>query len=164
MAAVVMVAWVRIPVENREDDLRMTQLVDICCCRLGLLISCVVGARSSTVLDQRLAFSRTMCLLMILPNKAEPSSLDYDGERVVYGSTARVLDGEELTMRLLVDRSIVEGFVQEGGTVMTSRVYLTKAIYEGAKVYLFNNATGTSVKASLKIWKMAPVWIQPYPS
>nr|GFA09063.1 beta-fructofuranosidase, soluble isoenzyme I-like [Tanacetum cinerariifolium] len=85
------------------------------------------------------------------------SSLDYDGERVVYESTARVLDGEELTMRLLVDQSIVEGFVQEGRIVMTSRVYLTKAIYEGAKVYLFNNATSTSVKASLKIWKMAPV-------
>ncbi|GJX73183.1 vacuolar-processing enzyme-like protein [Tanacetum coccineum] len=60
------------------------------------------------------------------------SSLDYNGERLVYGSTVHVLDGEELTMRLLVDQSIVEGFVQEGGTVITSRVYLTKAIYEGA--------------------------------
>nr|GEV92211.1 vacuolar-processing enzyme-like [Tanacetum cinerariifolium] len=91
------------------------------------------------------------------------SSLDYDGERVVYGSTARVLDVEELTMRLLVDQFIVEGFVQ-GGTVMTSRVYLTKVIYEGDKVYLFNNATSTIVKASPKIWQMAPVQIQPYPS
>ncbi|GJZ19255.1 FAR1-related sequence 5-like protein [Tanacetum coccineum] len=67
------------------------------------------------------------------------TSLDYDGERVVYGSTVPVLDGEELTMRLL-------------------------AIYEGAKVYLFKNATSTSVKASLKIGQMAPVQIQPYPS
>ncbi|GKB24081.1 THO complex subunit 6 [Tanacetum coccineum] len=56
-----------------------------------------------------------------------------------YGSTVPVLDGEELTMRLL-------------------------AIYEGAKVYLFNNATSTSVKASLKIGQMALVHIQPYPS
>ncbi|GJU68563.1 1,2-beta-fructan 1F-fructosyltransferase [Tanacetum coccineum] len=30
------------------------------------------------------------------------SSLDYDGERVVYGSTVPVLDGEELTLRLLM--------------------------------------------------------------
>ncbi|GJS42128.1 beta-fructofuranosidase, soluble isoenzyme I-like protein [Tanacetum coccineum] len=92
-------------------------------------------------------------------------SLDYDGERVVYGSTVPVLDGEELTLRLLViDPSIVEGFVQGGRTIITSRVYLTKEIYEGAKVYLFNNATSTSVKASLKIGQMAPVEIQPYPS
>ncbi|GKA76015.1 beta-fructofuranosidase, soluble isoenzyme I-like protein [Tanacetum coccineum] len=91
------------------------------------------------------------------------SSLDYDGERVVYGSTVPVLDGEELTMRLLVDHSIIEGFAQGGRTVITSRVYPTKAIYEGAKVYLFNNATSTSVKASLKIWQMARVQIQPYP-
>nr|GEU75596.1 RNA-directed DNA polymerase, eukaryota [Tanacetum cinerariifolium] len=97
------------------------------------------------------------------PGEKYRSSLDYDGERVVYGSTTRVLDGEELTMTLLVDQSKVEGFVQ-GGTIMTSRVYFTKAIYEGAKVYLFNNATSTIVKASPKIWQMAPVQIQPYPS
>nr|AAD00558.1 fructan-fructan 1-fructosyltransferase [Cichorium intybus] len=91
------------------------------------------------------------------------SSLDYDGERVVYGSTVPVLDGEELTMRLLVDHSVVEGFAMGGRTVMTSRVYPTKAIYEGAKIFLFNNATHTSVKASLKIWQIASVRIQPYP-
>ncbi|GKA47738.1 THO complex subunit 6 [Tanacetum coccineum] len=62
------------------------------------------------------------------------TSLDYDGERVVYGSTVPVLDSEELTLRLL-------------------------AIYEGAKVYLFNNTTSTSVKASFKIGQMAPVQI-----
>nr|AFB83199.1 fructan-fructan 1-fructosyltransferase [Cichorium intybus] len=91
------------------------------------------------------------------------SSLDYDGERVVYGSTVPVLDGEELTMRLLVDHSVVEGFAMGGRTVMTSRVYPTKAIYEGAKIFLFNNATHTSVKASLKIWQMGSARIQPYP-
>lgn len=62
-----------------------------------------------------------------------------------------------------VDHSVVEGFAQGGRTVITSRVYPTKAIYEGAKVFLFNNATSTSVKASLKIWHMAPAHVQPYP-
>nr|XP_043634575.1 beta-fructofuranosidase, soluble isoenzyme I-like [Erigeron canadensis] len=91
------------------------------------------------------------------------STLDYDGERVVYGSTVPVLDDEKPTMRILVDHSVVEGFAQGGRTVITSRVYPTKAIYEGAKLFLFNNATGTSVKASLKIWQMASVQVQPYP-
>ncbi|XP_076906118.1 beta-fructofuranosidase, soluble isoenzyme I-like [Bidens hawaiensis] len=91
------------------------------------------------------------------------SSLDYDGEKVMYGSTVPVIDGEELTMRLLVDHSVIEGFAQGGRTVITSRVYPTKAIYEDAKLFLFNNATRMSVKASLKIWQMAPAQIQPYP-
>nr|APM87558.1 1-FFT [Taraxacum brevicorniculatum] len=91
------------------------------------------------------------------------SSLDYDGERVVYGGTVPVLDGEELTMRLLVDHSVVEGFAQGGRTVITSRVYPTNAIYEEAKIFLFNNATGASVKASLKIWQMGSASIQAYP-
>ncbi|KAJ0906240.1 putative beta-fructofuranosidase, 2,1-fructan:2,1-fructan 1-fructosyltransferase [Helianthus annuus] len=76
--------------------------------------------------------------------------------------TVPVLDDEELTMRLLVDHSIVEGFAQGGRTVITSRVYPTKAIYEQAKLFLFNNATGTSVKASLKIWQMASAQIHQY--
>ncbi|KAM0023638.1 putative 2,1-fructan:2,1-fructan 1-fructosyltransferase [Helianthus debilis subsp. tardiflorus] len=62
-----------------------------------------------------------------------------------------------------VDHSVVEGFAQGGRTVITSRVYPTKAIYKDAKVFLFNNATRTSVKASLKIWQMAPAQVKPYP-
>ncbi|GJW86531.1 THO complex subunit 6 [Tanacetum coccineum] len=79
----------------------------------GLLASHITG-----VLDLQL-------LVIRMPIVGTWTSLDYDGERVVYGSTIPVLDGEELTMILLV--------------------------------YLFNNATSTSVKASLKIGQMAPV-------
>lgn len=61
-----------------------------------------------------------------------------------------------------VDHSIVESFAQEGRTVITSRVYPTKAIYESAKVFLFNNATGINVKASLKIWKMGGAQLNPF--
>lgn len=62
-----------------------------------------------------------------------------------------------------VDHSIVEAFAQRGRTVITSRVYPTKAIYKNAKLFLFNNATHASVQASLKIWQMAPAQIRPYP-
>lgn len=62
-----------------------------------------------------------------------------------------------------MDHSIVESFAQGGRTVITSRVYPTKAIYEAAKVFLFNNATGISVKASLKIWKMRGAELKPFP-
>ncbi|XP_076948413.1 beta-fructofuranosidase, soluble isoenzyme I-like [Bidens hawaiensis] len=91
------------------------------------------------------------------------SSLDYDSEKVVYGNSVTVVDGEKLTMRLLVDHSIVEGFAQGGRAVITSRVYPTRAIYDNAKLFLFNNATRMSVKASLNIWQMAAAQVKPYP-
>nr|AFU25742.1 soluble acid invertase 2 [Rhododendron hybrid cultivar] len=72
----------------------------------------------------------------------------------VNGGTVPVLEGEKYSMRLLVDHSIVESFAQGGRTVITSRIYPTRAIDGAARVFLFNNATGTNVTASLKIWQM----------
>ncbi|CAM0958729.1 unnamed protein product [Alopecurus aequalis] len=73
------------------------------------------------------------------------SSLARDVTKRVVGSTVPVLDGETLSMRVLVDHSIVQSFAMGGRVTATSRVYPTEAIYATAGVYLFNNATGTSV-------------------
>ncbi|KAG9452407.1 hypothetical protein H6P81_005311 [Aristolochia fimbriata] len=81
----------------------------------------------------------------------------------VYGSVVPVLDGEKFAVRVLVDHSIVEAFAQGGRTCITSRVYPTKAINGAARVFLFNNATGTQVTAtSVKIWQMSSAFIRPY--
>ncbi|XP_073101681.1 beta-fructofuranosidase 1 [Elaeis guineensis] len=91
------------------------------------------------------------------------SSLANDLVKRVYGSSVPVLDGESLTVRILVDHSIVESFAQGGRTCITSRVYPTEAIYGGARVFLFNNATGAPVTAkSIKIWQMNSAFIHPY--
>ncbi|CAK9181543.1 unnamed protein product [Ilex paraguariensis] len=91
------------------------------------------------------------------------SSKASDVSKQVYGSKVPVLEGEKLSMRLLVDHSIVESFAQGGRTVITSRVYPTTAIYGAAQVFLFNNATGLNVKASVKIWHMDSADIHPFP-
>ncbi|KAD6796493.1 hypothetical protein E3N88_07389 [Mikania micrantha] len=91
------------------------------------------------------------------------SSKLLDVGKMIYGSTVPVLHGENYNMRLLVDHSIIESFAQGGRTVITSRVYPTKAIYNEAKVFLFNNGTGITVKASLKIWKMGTAKMDPFP-
>lgn len=62
-----------------------------------------------------------------------------------------------------VDHSIVESFAQEGRRVITSRVYPTKAIDGAAQVFLFNNATGVSVRASVKVWQMNSADNKPFP-
>ncbi|KAG6429548.1 hypothetical protein SASPL_107600 [Salvia splendens] len=91
------------------------------------------------------------------------SSQAPDVVKTVYGSSVPVVDGEKFSIRSLVDHSIVESFAQGGRRVITSRVYPTKAINGAARVFLFNNATGASVTASLKIWKMGSADIRQFP-
>lgn len=91
------------------------------------------------------------------------SSKANDVFKQVYGSQVPVLDGEKYSMRVLVDHSIVESFGQGGRTVITSRIYPTKAIYGAARLFLFNNATGVTVKATLKIWQLNSAFIHPFP-
>lgn len=79
------------------------------------------------------------------------SSVAPDVNKQIYGSYVPVLEGEKLSLRILVDHSILESFAQGGRTCIASRVYPTKAIYGAARLFLFNNATDASVTASLKI-------------
>ena len=82
----------------------------------------------------------------------------------VYGSVVPVLSDEILTVRILVDHSIVESFAQGGRTCITSRIYPTKAIDAAAKLFLFNNGTRAMVTAkSIKIWQMNSAFIRPFP-
>ncbi|KAL7111394.1 hypothetical protein ACP275_05G084200 [Erythranthe tilingii] len=79
-------------------------------------------------------------------------------DKAIYGSTVPVLKGEKLSMRILVDHSIVESFAQGGRTCITSRIYPTKAIYEDGHIFLFNNATDAAITASLQIWQMSSAY------
>lgn len=91
------------------------------------------------------------------------SSKAPDVAKPIYGSKVRVLSDEKLSMRVLVDHSIIESFAQEGRTVISSRVYPTEAIYGAARLFLFNNATGINIKATLKIWQLNSAFIRPFP-
>ncbi|XP_022772704.1 acid beta-fructofuranosidase-like [Durio zibethinus] len=96
-------------------------------------------------------------------NDQSRSSAASDVDKQIYGNFVPVLKDETLSLRILVDHSIIESFAQGGRTVITSRVYPTRAIYGAAKVFLFNNATEASVTASLKIWEMNSAFIRSYP-
>ncbi|KAI4384727.1 hypothetical protein MLD38_002842 [Melastoma candidum] len=91
------------------------------------------------------------------------SSLAPEVLHTVYGSEIPVLDGEKYTVRILVDHSIIESFAQGGRRVITSRVYPTQAIYGAARLFLFNNATGINVTASIKVWELNSAFIRPFP-
>ncbi|KAI4978662.1 hypothetical protein ZWY2020_015415 [Hordeum vulgare] len=81
----------------------------------------------------------------------------------VVGNIVPVLDGEEYSVRVLVDHSIVESFAMDGRLTATSRVYPTEAIYANAGVYLFNNATGARVTTTrLVVHEMDSSYNQAY--
>ncbi|XP_057462980.1 LOW QUALITY PROTEIN: acid beta-fructofuranosidase 2, vacuolar-like [Actinidia eriantha] len=87
------------------------------------------------------------------------SSEATDVLKPIYGTTVTVLEGEKLTVRILVDHSVLESFAQGGRTCITSRVYPTNAIMKKPKLFLFNNATEAKVTASLKIWQMDSAYV-----
>ncbi|CAN6476730.1 unnamed protein product [Victoria cruziana] len=79
-----------------------------------------------------------------------------------YGNTVPVLSGEKLSIRILVDHSIIESFAQGGRMCITSRVYPTEAIYGAARVFLFNNASVPITTTTLNIWEMESAHIHPF--
>ncbi|KAI3801414.1 hypothetical protein L1987_29519 [Smallanthus sonchifolius] len=64
------------------------------------------------------------------------------------------LDKKKLSLRSLIDHSVVESFGEGGMTVITSRVYPTLALGENAYLYLFNNGTETVTVEKLDAWSM----------
>ncbi|KAI3472089.1 hypothetical protein Pfo_029377 [Paulownia fortunei] len=65
------------------------------------------------------------------------------------------LKEKKLSLRSLIDNSVVESFGAGGKTCITSRVYPTLAIYGNAHLYAFNNGTETVKIDSLNAWSMS---------
>ncbi|WJX92116.1 hypothetical protein P8452_73799 [Trifolium repens] len=83
------------------------------------------------------------------------SSLKMDTDMSTYGTFIDVdVLNEKLSLRTLIDHSVVESFGGEGRACITARVYPTLAINDKASLYAFNNGT-TDVKiTSLNAWSM----------
>ncbi|KAI5068194.1 hypothetical protein GOP47_0016539 [Adiantum capillus-veneris] len=91
------------------------------------------------------------------------SSLSTDPDKTAYGSFIPVFGNETtMSLRVLVDHSIVETFAQGGKVCITSRVYPTKAINEEAQVYVFNNGSVPIQLKKLTAWEMETVDIGPF--
>ncbi|GER33740.1 beta-fructofuranosidase [Striga asiatica] len=64
------------------------------------------------------------------------------------------LSSKKLSLRSLIDNSVVESFGARGKTCISSRVYPTLAIYNNAHLYAFNNGTETVKIDTLQAWSM----------
>ncbi|CAI9114345.1 OLC1v1015053C1 [Oldenlandia corymbosa var. corymbosa] len=61
---------------------------------------------------------------------------------------------EQLSLRTLIDQSIVESFGAKGKACITSRVYPTKAIGDAARLYVFNNGIANVAISNMSAWSM----------
>ncbi|KAM7526032.1 hypothetical protein LguiA_015934 [Lonicera macranthoides] len=64
------------------------------------------------------------------------------------------LANKELSLRSLIDHSVVESFGAGGRTCITSRVYPTLAVFSDAHLFVFNNGTESVTVESLDAWSM----------
>ncbi|KAI3938601.1 hypothetical protein MKW98_016106 [Papaver atlanticum] len=84
------------------------------------------------------------------------SSLEESNDKTTYGAFIDVdpHDDHMLSLRSLIDRSIVESYGVDGKAVITARVYPKLAIGNEARLYVFNNGTENVKMSSMKAWSM----------
>ncbi|XP_063946686.1 beta-fructofuranosidase, insoluble isoenzyme 3 isoform X2 [Daucus carota subsp. sativus] len=66
------------------------------------------------------------------------------------------LTDNKISLRSLIDNSVVESFGARGKTCISSRVYPTLAISKNAHLFVFNNGTEPITVDSLDAWSMNP--------
>ncbi|KAJ4930482.1 hypothetical protein NE237_019489 [Protea cynaroides] len=76
-------------------------------------------------------------------------------DKTTYGAFLDVDPRQEtLSLRSLIDHSIVESFGGKGKVCITSRVYPELAIFDKAHLYVFNNGTENVSISKLSAWSM----------
>ncbi|GMH30136.1 hypothetical protein Nepgr_031979 [Nepenthes gracilis] len=93
--------------------------------------------------------------VVLMCSDASSSSLD----RTLYkpsfaGFVDMDLTDGKLSLKSLIDNSVVESFGGGGKIVITSRVYPTKAVLQKAHLHAFNNGTEKVIIENLNAWSM----------
>ncbi|PWA90649.1 glycoside hydrolase, family 32 [Artemisia annua] len=92
---------------------------------------------------------------VLMCSDAMPSTLNNQEYKPSFGGFVDVdLADNKISLRSLIDHSVVESFAAGGKTIITSRVYPTLALGNNAHLHLFNNGTETITIESLNAWSM----------
>ncbi|XWS26423.1 hypothetical protein CRYUN_Cryun26dG0031100 [Craigia yunnanensis] len=82
------------------------------------------------------------------------SSLREGPNKATYGVFIDRPSYDKISLRSLIDHSIVESFGGEGRACITARVYPKQAIRNQAYQYAFNNGTFDVTISTLNVWSM----------
>ncbi|CAI9301084.1 unnamed protein product [Lactuca saligna] len=92
---------------------------------------------------------------VLLCSDATPSSLNPNEYKPSFGGFVDVdLSEKKLSLRSLIDHSVIESFAEGGMTVISSRVYPTLAVAENAHLHVFNNGSEIITIERLNAWSM----------
>ncbi|KAL4290413.1 hypothetical protein GQ457_14G006960 [Hibiscus cannabinus] len=120
----------------------------------GLLVLASDGLKENTAVFFRIFKSHNKYVVLMCSDQSR-SSLNQDNDKTTYGAFLDVdIQHQKLSLRSLIDHSIVESFGGGGKVCITSRVYPTLAIDKAAHLYAFNNGTQSIKIAELNAWSM----------
>ncbi|KAI3692550.1 hypothetical protein L6452_32367 [Arctium lappa] len=99
--------------------------------------------------------------LVLMCSDQSRSSIAEEVDKSIYGAFLDLDPHHKISLRTLIDHSIVESFGGEGVACMTARVYPKLATNKEAKLYVFNNGTETISISTLNAWSMNKAQIVP---
>ncbi|KAM6601632.1 hypothetical protein CsatA_021241 [Cannabis sativa] len=125
----------------------------------GLYVLASKGLEEYTAVFFRIFKSNEKYVVLMCSDQSR-SSLNEDNDKTTYGAFLNVDPVyETLSLRTLIDHSIVESFGGKGKACITARVYPTLAIGYGANLFAFNNGNQDVQITSLKAWNMKKAMI-----
>nr|ASW25863.1 beta-fructofuranosidase, insoluble isoenzyme CWINV1 [Litchi chinensis] len=93
--------------------------------------------------------------IVLMCSDQSRSSLREDTDKTTYGAFVDIDPLQvKISLRSLIDHSMIESFGGGGRTCITSRVYPRLATKRGARLCIFNNGTLSVVVSSMNAWSM----------
>eukprot|EP00253_Pinus_taeda_P006981 PITA_06981 len=158
----------RVEMAEFKDEVGVNSTAQQLCSRMGSAARTVVGPFGLLVLASKDLNERTAVFFQIVRYRTElkllmcsdqsRSSLLSAIDKTTYGTFVNHVGSfkeKSLSLRVLVDHSIVESFGEGGKACITARAYPTLAIGKDARLYAFNNSTTTVTASKLIAWEMA---------
>eukprot|EP00253_Pinus_taeda_P004548 PITA_04548 len=158
----------RLEIAEFEEEMGVNLTAQQLCGRMGSAARTVGGPFGLFVLASKDLNERTAVFFQIVRYRKElkllmcsdqsRSSLQTDIDKTTYGAFVNYVGSfkeKSLSLRVLVDHSIVESFGEGGKVCITARVYPTLAIDKDAHLYVFNNGTSTVTATKFTAWEMA---------
>ncbi|XP_062159602.1 beta-fructofuranosidase, insoluble isoenzyme CWINV1-like [Alnus glutinosa] len=127
----------------------------------GLLVLASKDLTEQTAVFFRI-FRRHDNYVVLMCSDQSRSSLREGLDKPIYGAFVSMdhLD-RKISLRSLIDHSIIESFGGDGRTCITARVYPKLAIHREGHLYVFNNGTSSVRTSSLNAWSMKRAQIFP---
>ncbi|KAL2896532.1 Fructan 6-exohydrolase [Bienertia sinuspersici] len=121
----------------------------------GLMTLASKGLEEYTAVFFRIFKAYDNRLVVLMCSDQSRSSLNPTNDKTTYGTFVDVDPIREgLSLRVLIDHSVVESFGARGKNVITARVYPILAINEKAHLYVFNKGTSDVEITGLTAWSM----------